>query len=166
MPLSVEQRRRMDIYIRSNTIYDWQGVGNGSISNRSHIIDSIERALDANSSFTCDLFLPNCFINGHDNPIFWYNIAAIACANENMGSWHELEYGPPLNREDLRQKYVYTWTLLGDTYRFYTKKLNDGNYRELVWYINKSKGGVSHINDDIDSSNDTDTEDIMLRMHT
>ena len=165
MPLSIEQRCRLDMYIRSNTIYDWQGMGNGSISSRSHIIDSIGKAVDASDNFKCDLFLPNCFINGHDNPKFWYNVAAIVCASEGVSNWHELEYGPPLSREDLRQKYVYTWTLQGDTYKFYTKKLSDGHYSELIWYINKSKNSISPVSDDIDSADDTETEDVMLNMH-
>jgi hypothetical protein len=38
----------------------------------------------------------------------------------------------------------------------YTKQLNDGGYPELVWYIGVYKN-------DIDSSDDTDSEDIALQ---
>jgi len=155
MPLSDEQRRAMSIHIRSNTIYDWHVFGTESIGGLSHIVKSIEQALDATGSFTCDLFLPNCFINGCENSRFWFKMAAIA-SSYKANSWHEMEYGAPLSREDLRQRYVYTWTYRGDTYRFYTKQLNDGGYPELVWYIGVYKN-------DIDSSDDTDSEEIALQ---
>jgi hypothetical protein len=173
MPLSSEQRRKLDICIRSNTIYEFQVVGTNSLSGRSYIINIIEQALDAAVSLRCDLFLPNCFINGCQNSIFWYKIAAIVCCKSGVNDWHELEYGPALSRCDPRQRYVYTWTLKGDTYRFYTKKLCDGCYPELVWYIGKSvnitsdsAGGNHYVHEEqdaMDSSDDTDSEDITSR---
>lgn len=156
MPLSSEQRRVMDIHIQSNTIYDWHWVGTESTSGRLYIIRSIEQVLDSNSSLKCDLFLPNCFINGCENSTFWFKMAAIASSYQ-VEDWHEMEYGAPLGREDLRQRYVYTWSFKGDSYKFYTKQLHNGSYPELVWYVGTTKG-------DIDSSDDTDSEDIMLHL--
>ena len=154
MPLTRKQKEVMDMHIRSNTIYDWHGYGTDSSLSRSNIIRSIEEVLDSDCSLKCDLFLPNCFINGCENSRFWFKMAAIASSNV-VSDWHELEYGGPLGREDLRQRYVYTWAFKGDTYRFYTKQLNDGYRPELVWYVGTSKG-------DADSSDDTDTDEIML----
>jgi hypothetical protein len=79
-------------------------------------------------------------------------MAAIASSNE-ISDWHEMEFGAPLSKEDIRQRYVYTWKFKGDTYRFYTKQLNDGGYPELVWFIGASK-------QDIDSSDETDSDEI------
>lgn len=95
-------------------------------------------------------------------------MAAIACLDGGVNYWHELEYGVPINSEDLRQRYVYTWIYKGDTYRFYTKTLNDGCYPELVWYVGKAVGGMSKgqtnmdvDDDDVDSLYDTDSEEIL-----
>lgn len=140
------------------------------MAGRVRIIDSIERCFDATHTFTCDLFLPNSFINGRENSDFWFRMATIACSDGKVEDWHELEYGTPMNRDDLRQRYVYTFKLNGDTYRFYTKVLNDGCYPELVWYVGKAVGEAkntvleySSFEDDIDSGNDTDTDEISLR---
>ena len=161
MPLSSEQRRIMDIHVRSNTIYDWHGFGTESAAGRAYIIGSIEQALDSVNSFRQDLFLPNCFINGCENSNFWYRMAAIVSAKDGVEDWHELEYGAPLNIEDHRQRYVYTWTFKGDVYRFYTKTLSDGSYPELVWYVGKS---TESTDGDIDSADDTDTDGIVLHI--
>lgn len=159
MPLSDEQKRLMDIHIKSNTVYYWHAFGADSVSGRGYIIDSIERAIDSVGSFQRDLFLPNCFIDGCENARFWFKMAAITCGGCGVGDWHELEYGNPISTEDCRQRYVYTWTLHRDIYRFYTKQLKDDFGCELVWYISKGS------EDGADSSDDTDTEDIMLRVH-
>ena len=142
----------MAIHIRANTIYGWHGVDTDSVV---RIINSIEWALDSQSSCSCDLFLPNCFIDGCENSNFWYRMAAVVSVTGGVTDWHELEYGAHPNRGG--QRYVYTWTLCGALYRFYTKKPRDVLNAELFWYV--GKGG------DCDSDCDTDTEDIMLR-HT
>ena len=155
MPLSPEQRRIMDIHIRSNTAYN--RIDTDYYTGRNFIIDSMERAMDS-LNLTRDLFLPNSFIDGCISS-FWFKMASIMCAG-GLSDWHELEYGAEsadLNRHDLRERYVYTWTDKGDTYRFYTRALRSGGVKELVWYINKST--------DQESGDDTDTEDIMLRTY-
>ena len=172
MPLSREQRRRMDIHIQSNTIYNWHMSGTNSESARTFIVDRVERSMD--SGGVHDLFLPNCFIEC-DISNFWFRMAAIASGGEDFG-WHELEYGPPISRDDLRQRYVYTWTFQGWTYKFYTKTLNDGHVPELVWYVCRGSRCLDCLNcsnrletslddsgiDNIESGNDTDSEEIML----
>ena len=160
----------MDIFIRANTVYDFHVFGTNSLAGRTYIINSIEQAIDATDSFSCDLFLPNCFINGRKNSDFWFRMAAMACSDRGVNNWHELEYGLPINRYDLRQRYVYTWTSKGDVYRFYTKVLTDGCYPELIWYVGKAVGETRNMRmgsndssgDDMDSSYDTDTEEISL----
>jgi hypothetical protein len=151
MPLSSEQRRIMGVYIRSCTAYNWHTTGTHSCTASAFIIDSMERLLDSKNNITCYLFLPNCFIECN-NSSFWFKMATALCGE--VTDWHELEYGPPINRDDLKQRYVYTCTFKGDVYRFYTKTLN---LRELVWYISKS---IAY-----DSADDTDSDDIMPYMY-
>jgi hypothetical protein len=139
----------MDIHIRANTIYCWHDFGT---SNVTRMVNTIEWVMNSQGSCSRDLFLPNSFIDGCDRSNFWYRIAALV--SDGVTDWHELEYGAPLNRDDRRQRYVYTWTLEGSPYRFYTKKLNARSIPELVWYV--GKGG------DCDSDCDTDNEDVML----
>ena len=153
MPLSSEQMRSMDIHIRSNTIYGWPWDG---ASGRLHIIRSIEQVMDSSGNLRCDLFLPNCFINGCENSAFWFKMAAIASSYEAT-DWHEIEYGPPLGTEDPRQRCVYSWSCRGDAYKFYTKQLHDERSPELVWFFGATKC-------DIDSSDETDSENIMLHL--
>lgn len=154
MPLSPEQRRKMDIHIRSNTAFNRQ-ADTDYYTGRNFIIDSMERLLDSTLNLTRDLFLPNSFIDGCISS-FWLKMASIMCAG-GFSDWHELEYGAGLNRHDLRERYVYTWTYKGDTYRFYTRVLRSGSMKELAWYINKST--------DQASGDDTDTEDVMLQVY-
>lgn len=135
----------MDIHLRSNTAYNMHTNG---YTGRNFIIDSIERLLDSDRNMSRDLFLPNSFIDCC-NSSFWFKMASIMCGQ--LSDWHELQYGPRLSRQDLRERYVYTWTFRGNTYRFYTRVLRRG-MKELVWYINKSTDG--------ESGGDTDTEDI------
>ena len=145
MPLTPEQRRTMDIHLRSNTAYNMHTDG---YTGRNFIIDSMERLLDSDRNMTRDLFLPNSFIDGC-NSSFWFKMASIMCGGSSgssgLSDWHELQYGSLRARE----RYVYTWTFRGDTYRFYTRVLH---VKELVWYINKST--------DEESGGDTDTEEI------
>ncbi len=161
MPLSDEQRRLLDIHIRSNTVYDWHVSGMHGDSVRTYIIDSVERVVYCKRCIVRDLFLPNSFINGCDAGRFWFRIAAIASGCEEFG-WHELEYGPAISRDDPRQRYVFTWTLKGEAFRFYTKRLVDNDGKELVWYVGKG----APIEDDIDSGDETDKEEIILWSHT
>jgi hypothetical protein len=160
MPLSDEQRRLLDVHIRSNTIYDWHIIGTHSDTSRSFIIDSVEKAMDTKRGIVRDLFLPNSFINGCECGCFFFRVAAIASGDEGFG-WHAVDFGPPLSRNDRRQRYVYTWTLRGEAIRFYTKTLNDGHQPELVWYV--CKGGRRE--EDIDSGDDTDRDEIQLWTH-
>ena len=62
MPLSPEQRRTMDIHIRSNTAFNRQ-ADTDYYTGRNFIIDSMERLLDSTLNLTRDLFLPNSFID-------------------------------------------------------------------------------------------------------
>lgn len=151
----------MDIHLRSNTIYHWHAFGTDSMSGRGYIINAVENVVDSIGSCSRDLFLPNCFIDGCRNATFWFKMAAIICDYGVVEGWHELEYGAPLSQEDLHQRYVYTWNFKGETYRFYTKTLNDGYFKELVWYVGKSPGCCENV----DSSDETDEEDILLRVH-
>jgi hypothetical protein len=160
MPLSAEQIHLLDIFLRANTF----------MYERKFMINEIEQALDSSCNFSCDLFFPNCFIDGRKSSDFWFRVANIMCSDEGVTDWHELEFGEPLSSYDLRQRYIYTWIYKGDTYRFYTKKLDDGNYPELVWYIGKSINGSNGVEcvpgvdeDDIDSMYDTDSEEIHTR---
>ena len=165
MPLTEAQRRQLDAHIRSNTIYHWHAFGADSTSGRGYIISSIERVVDSQSESqtACqrDLFLPNCFIDGCENSRFWFKMAAIVCGYEGPCGWHEVEFGVPINREDLRQRYVYTWGFKGGTYKFYTKTLRSDCGCELVWYFGKSAGE----DEDVDSGDETEDEDILLRVH-
>jgi hypothetical protein len=157
MPLSQEQRRTLDKHISSNTIYNWHTTGTDSYTARTYIIDCIDRLLDSSVDLTRDLFLPNSFINGCCNSTFWFEVAAVVCGNKGVSDWHEMEYGPPLNRDDAKQRYIYTWMLLSEQYRFYTRILNNGRYKELVWFVGKNTGR----NEEWASGNETDPEDIM-----
>jgi hypothetical protein len=103
----------MDIHIRSNTVFNRQ-TDTDYYTGRNFIIDSIERLLDSQQSLTRDLFLLNSCIDWY-NSSFWFKMASIMCAG-GFSDWLELEYGPCLNRQDLRELYVYTWTFKGDTY--------------------------------------------------
>lgn len=161
MPFTDIQKRLMDIHLKSNTIYHWHAFGTDSTSGRGYIVNTVEQVLDSPKDCSRDLFLPNCFIDGCSNPIFWFKMACIACNYQGLEEWHEMEFGTPLSQEDLHQRYVYTWVFKGDTYRFYTKTLDDGYFKELVWYVGKSVG----CDGDVDSSDDTDEEDILLRVH-
>jgi hypothetical protein len=152
MTFSSEQKHAMATHIRSNTIYDWHLFGTGSTGGLMHILTSIEQIIDSTESCTSDLLLPNCFIIGCENATFWRRMAEIASSDEAT-NWHELEFGSPLNRDDLRQRYVYTWSFKGDTYRFYTKILNEAYAPELVWFFSASKH-------DVDSSDETDSDEI------
>ncbi len=149
----------MDIHIRRNTLYHWHAFGADSTSGRGYIIDSVERVLNSEGSCRRDLFLPNCFIDGLENARFWFKMAAIICGDEGVADWHVMEYGAPLSKEDLHQRYVYTWSLRGDEYKFYTKTLNDGYCRELVWYVCKLSRHQE------DSADDTDEEEVLLRVY-
>ncbi len=159
MPLTESQRRSMDAHLRSNTIYHWHAFGTDSVRGRVYIINAVERAMDSAHDYRHDLFLPNCFIDGCSNASFWFKMAAIMCEYAGLEGWHEMEFGPPLSQDDRHERYVYTWIFKGDTYRFYTKTLNDGYFKELVWYIGKSVAG------DVDSSEDTDREEVLLRVY-
>ena len=152
MPLTGEQRRIMDIHIKANTVYNWHVSGMESEPARKFIISSMERLVDSKKDMTRDLFLPDCFIDGCENSTFWYRIASILSGDAGVKDWHELEWGGRPT-----QRYVYTWTLGGESYRFYTKRLCSGYVKELVWYIGKSCGGGS--------DDDTDTEDVMLQVY-
>ena len=167
MPLSAEQRRLMDIHIKSNTVYNWHTSGTNSEPARAFIIDKVQKIMDSGGNH--DLFLPNCFIEC-DNSNFWFRIARIAAGGVEFG-WHELEYGPPIShsdrtdrtdRTDRKQRYVYTWTFQGGTYKFYTKTLNDGHSPDLVWYVCAYDGGVNGGNSDEDSGEDTESDEILL----
>ena len=160
MPFSDEQRRLLDIHIKSNTIYDWHVLGTHSDTSRSFIINSVEKAVDTERRVVRDLFLPNSFINGCECGCFFYRVAAIASGDEGFG-WHEIDFGPPLSATDRRQQYVFTWTLKGEKLQFYTKQLVDSNVRELVWYIGKG----AHNENDVDSGDDTDSDEILLWSH-
>lgn len=162
MPLSPEQRHKLKVYIRSNTIYHGITLAlnqHAVIDERSHIVDSIEMAIDTGAlRFHSDLFLPNCFINKYNKGEFWFRIASIVAFPGVVKNWHAMEFGEALNSSDKKQKYVYTWSFNeGETYKFYTKILNDGYNPELVWYIgktsNKSEDGIHELN-----SEDSDTE--------
>ena len=161
MPRSKEQRRIMDINIKANTIYNWHSSGTDSYTARTYIINCLEKLVDSKRNVTRDLFLPNCFIDGCENSSFWFKMALTMSGSDRVCDWHELEYGPPLNRVDIRQKYVYTWKLNDELYRFYTRKLCDGYTKELAWYANKSVCS----DEACDSGEDTESEDIMLRVH-
>lgn len=129
-----------------------------------HIIDGIEKAVNSEApSFHCDLFLPNCFITKYDKNDFWFGMAHImteGCVQD----WHTLEFGPPLNSADKREKYVYSWTSKsGDLFRFYTKILNDGYNPELIWYIGKYNDCDKGLNT---NEIDNDTEDDEIILHT
>ena len=161
MPLSAEQRRIMNIHLRSKTAYD--GAGTNHLPDRTLIIGCIEFVLDNEEDCQCDLYLPNSFIVHESRHDFWFKMAGILCSGLTTKEWHALEYGVPLSREDHRQRYVYTWHFDGSAYKFFTKVLNDGYRRELVWYFGKMKdsGGI-YLNDDIDSSNETDSDEIIV----
>ena len=161
MPLSPEQRRVMDIHIKSNTVYNWHTSGTNSGPARTFIIDRVQRIMDSGGNH--DLFLPNCFIECEASS-FWFKIARIASDGVEFG-WHELEYGPPISREDRKQRYVYTWTFKGKTFKFYTKTLNDGYKPDLVWYVCACNGGVNcndGNNSSDDSGEDTESDEILL----
>ena len=169
MPLSQEQRHKLNLYIRSNTIY--HGVilalnQEPSYTERSHIIDSIEMAMDTVSeSFHCDLFLPNCFINQHNKEEFWSRISSIMASPYVVKNWYAMEFGEALNSADKKKKYVYTWSFRPDEiYKFYTKILNDGYNPELVWYIAKNNNDNDEDEDDI-NSDDSDTENEEIRVY-
>lgn len=164
MPLTESQKRSMDAHLRSNTIYHWHAFGTDSVSGRGYIINAVQRVMDSAHDYRHDLFLPNCFIDGCSNARFWFKMAAIMCDYAGPEGWHELEFGPPLSPDDRHERYVYTWGFGGDTYRFYTKTLNDGYSKELVWYFGKSVGcGCESTCDG--SSEDTDEEEVRLRVY-
>ncbi len=148
MPLTAEQRRLMKIYIRANTYY----------TDGSYVVHTIEKAMDSTDSIsTSDLFMPNEIIKTKDKNEFWFRMASIFCSDK-VNDWHEMEYGSPLNVNDKRSRYVYSWSFEGNEYRFYTKILRCGQYSELVWYISSHKN--------IDDSSDeelTDSDEIMLQ---
>ncbi len=158
----------MDIHIRSRTCYNGEGTNN--IPDRLHIVDSIEQVFDSDVGCSSDLFLPNSFITTGSNHDFWLWMAVLMCEGGDLGDlkdWHVLEYGTPLNENDCRQLYVYTWTLGGFSFRFFTKTVNDGYRSELVWYIGKSKNSsYSDLCDDLDSSEDTESDEMVLYTHS
>jgi hypothetical protein len=174
MPLAPEQRRLMQVYLRSNTIY--RGImlaispeAPSQTCCFQHIMDGIERALDSEApSFHCDLFLPNCFITKRDRNDFWLGMARII-ADGSVPDWHAMEYGAPLNSADKRERYVYSWSYQnGSTIKFYTKVLNDGYNPELVWYIGKF---VMHSNmqgfcENVDGNESESTETDEISLHT
>ena len=162
MPLSQEQRRTLDKHILANTIYNWHTSGTDSYTARTYIVDCMESLLDSRDDLTRDLFLPNNFINGCCNSAFWFKMAAVVCGDGGVCNWHEMEYGPPLNRDDIRHRYVYTWMFMGEQYRFYTRALNNGHSKELVWYMGKSTGS----DEALESGNETEPEDIMVGQST
>jgi hypothetical protein len=159
MPLSQQQRRTLDRHIMANTIYNWDTSGTDYTA-RTYIVDCMQRLLDSRVDLTRDLILPNSFINGCCNSSFWFKMAAVICGDKGVSNWHEMEYGPSLNREDRKQRYIYTWMLLGEQYQFYTRTLSTGHVKELVWFMRKSTGSNEG------SGNETEPEDIMVGQST
>ena len=152
MPLSNDQRRAMERHIRAST--DYSDLNNSC----NWIIDSVETIMHLDGSHTCDLYLPNCFIDVQDKAEFWYKMAGIA-TNWRF-DWHEMEFGPALNADDRRERFVYTWTGSdGQVFKFYTKTMRTGRGRQLQWFISSQKGGIY---DDLASDCDTDSEDLVL----
>jgi len=157
MPLSDKQRRAMERHIRANTeyssndgnaIYFWHGT---------YIIDSVETIMAADGPKTRDLCLLNSFIHGRNKADFWHKMAGIA--TDWKFDWHQVEFGPALNAEDHRERFVYTWTTEGQVFKFFTKATRIGRSRELRWYMCNQAEPVC---DDLASEDDTDSEDIVL----
>ncbi len=91
---------------------------------------------------------------GHN---FWHKMAGIA--TDWKFDWHQVEFGPALNAEDHRERFVYTWTTEGQVFKFFTKTTLSGSGRELRWYMCNQKDGLC---EDLASEDDTDSEDIVL----
>jgi hypothetical protein len=158
MPFSMEQKRRLDVYLRSKTLFGSMGASNRDAEERLNIVNSIENLIDNQTSenfVSVDLFLPNCFIYQDDKHDFWFGIAAIIAGSKEIEMWHVLEYGKPLNNVDQKEKYIYTWSFNKDIFKFYTKALNYGYHKELIWYVGK----MPHKEVLISSKNLTDMEE-------
>ena len=157
MPLLQQQRAALDRHIRANTVYNWDSADYNA---RTYIVDCMQRLLDSRVDLTRELLLPNSFIN-QCNSSFWFRMAALVCGDEGVSIWHETELGHSLfDRENTNQRYIYTWTLRGEQYQFYTRWLVYNNLRkELVWFMRKST-----CNNDSNecSGNDTEPEDIIV----
>jgi hypothetical protein len=175
MPLSSEQRRIIDIHIRSKTSYN--GTGTDNIYDRLHIVNSLEQVLDSDRGCRLDLFLPDSFITIGSSHDFWCWVAVLMCLDEGLMDWHVSEYGSSLNQRDgSRRRCVYTWTLHGDTYKFYTKTLSGGYSPELVWFFGKfgnchqrgeraNSVNYACVFDEFDSSDDTESEELVMNVH-
>lgn len=157
--LSHEQRRLMDIHLRTNTLYG--GANTGSREDRLHIINSIDYAMGIHNTFlSVDLFLPNCFIIQRDINEFWFKMALII--TPLIENWHALEYGRALNNVDRKERYVYTWSGDDNVHKFYTKILHDGyQHKELIWYFGKSSLLLN-----LEHSNEEDTESDEINLHS
>lgn len=190
MPLSPEQKLLINSHLRSNTLFS----SAGDAIDRMSFVNRIERVIDyghhqhngINDNYqphttnndnrkktviTEDLFLPNCFIiNQDDTSTFWLKIASIITKTKRLchiRDWHAIEYGCALNRVDRKERYIYTWSFKGDTYRFYTKILTDGYHKELIWYMGRSLSNCLDSNheecDDSSScGSNTDSEELDL----
>jgi hypothetical protein len=168
MPLSQQQRAALDRHIRGNTVYNWDSTS-ADYNARTYIVDCMQRLLDSRLNLTRELLLPNSFID-QCNSSFWFRMAALVCGDEGVSSWHEMELGHSLfDRENTNQRYIYTWTLRGEQYQFYTRSLLYNNIlynnirKELVWFMRKS---TCNNESDECSGNDTEPEDIMVGQST
>jgi hypothetical protein len=140
----------MKNYIRANTFY----------TDGSYVVDTIEKAIDSPLTLTIsDLFMPNDIIKMLDKREFWFKIASIVCS-DTVNDWHELELGGPLNQCDKRERYVFSWSLQDNSFKFYTKVLRHGRFAELIWYISSHKKNGIFLDDD---AKDTDEDEIMLQ---
>ncbi len=165
-PLSQQQRHALDRHIKANTIYNWDSTA-ADTNARTYIVDCMQRMLNSRVDLTRELLLPNSFIN-QNNSSFWFRIAAVICGDEGVSSWHETELGHSLfDRENTNQRYIYTWTLRGEQYQFYTRSLVYNNLRkELVWFMRKSTCiNESEFQSEC-SGNDTEPEDIIVGQST
>jgi hypothetical protein len=165
--LSQQQRAALDRHIKANTIYNWDSTA-ADYNARTYIVDCMQRMLDSRVDLTREsspLLMPNSFINQR-NSSFWFRMAAVVCGDEGVSSWHETVLGHSLfDRESTNQRYIYTWTLRGEQYQFYTRLLVYNNLRkELVWFMRKSTYNNEFQSEC--SGNDTEPEDIMVGQST
>jgi hypothetical protein len=136
MPLSVGQRRLMDLHIRVHTAYNWPGTG--AQGARAYLIDCMERLLDSPKSMQRDLFLPHALVNEGEQESFWFKMALEL---GDMGEWHERE-----TKEDGWRRYVYTWRRGEAVFRVFQRRIGPCT----IWYGGKWLGEADGSGDETD----------------